>query len=134
MPSSIPYQLLADLVLLLHFATVIFVIGGLLAILIGNPKGWRWVNGLWFRLAHLAAIVVIVLQAWLGRLCPLTILELWLREQAGQATYTVSFVEHWVQQLLYFEAPMWVFALAYTLFGLLVLAAWWRYPPRPGHR
>lgn len=126
----LPYRLLADAVLLLHFGVVVFVVAGLAAIVFGNLRGWRWVNGLWFRLAHLAAIGVVVVQSMLGRLCPLTVLESWLREQAGGAGYDRSFVEHWVQRVLFHEAPFWVFTVAYSVFGLLVLAAWWRFPPR----
>jgi membrane protein implicated in regulation of membrane protease activity len=33
---------------------------------------------------------------------------------------------------LYYEAPFWVFTLAYTAFAILVLLAWWRFPPRRG--
>ena len=126
----LPYRLLADAVLLLHFGVVVFVVAGLAAIVFGNLRGWRWVNGLWFRLVHLAAIGVVIVQSWLGRLCPLTVLESWLREQAGGAAYDRSFVEHWVQRVLFHEAPFWVFTVAYSVFGLLVLAAWWRFPPR----
>lgn len=126
----LPYRLLADAVLLLHFGVVVFVVAGLAAIVFGNLRGWRWVNGLWFRLAHLGAIGVVIVQSWLGRLCPLTVLESWLREQAGGAAYDRSFVEHWVQRVLFHEAPFWVFTVAYSAFGLLVLAAWWRFPPR----
>ena len=124
------YQLLADLVLVLHFGVVLFVVGGLLAIVAGNFLHWGWVNSLWFRLAHLAAIGFVVLQSWLGQLCPLTTLESWLRVQAGGPAYSRSFIEHWVQRVLYWEAPFWVFTLAYTAFGLLVVAAWWYFPPR----
>jgi hypothetical protein len=124
------HQWLADLVLVVHFGVVLFVVGGLPAIVLGNRLGWAWVNGWWFRLAHLAAIGVVAAQAWLGQLCPLTVLESWLRVQAGGTAYRQSFIEHWLQRLIYFEAPLWVFALAYTGFGLLVLLAWWRYPPR----
>ena len=129
-----PYRLFADAVLLLHFASVLFVIGGLVAVGAGNIRGWRWVNRLWFRVAHLAAIGVVVAQAWLGQVCPLTTLESWLRVQAGGSGYSKSFIEHWVQAVLFYEAPTWVFALAYTTFGALVLAAWWRFPPRRRHR
>ena len=125
-----PYQALADAVLLLHFGVVLFVVLGLPAIIIGNKAGWSWVNGFWLRLAHLLAIVVVALQAWLGQYCPLTILESWLRTQGGQSAYSSSFVEHWVQRVLYYEAPLWVFALIYTGFGLLVAWAWRRYPPQ----
>jgi len=128
-----PYQFLADAVLLLHFGVVLFVVGGLVVVVAGNRFGWHWVNAWRFRLAHLAAIAVIAVQAWLGRYCPLTILESWLRVQAGSAAYDRSFIEHWVQRLLYYDAPLWVFALTYTAFAALVMLAWWRYPPRRGH-
>ena len=125
-----PYQLLADIVLVLHFAVVLFVVGGLMAVLVGNWLGWRWVNNLWFRLAHLAAIGYVVVQSWFGITCPLTTLESWLREQAGLPSYSESFIEHWVQDLLFYQAPFWIFALVYTVFGALVLLSWWFYPPR----
>jgi hypothetical protein len=125
-----PYQLLADTVLLLHFGVVLFVVLGLPAVLVGNSFGWAWVNHFWWRLLHVVAIAVVVLQAWLGQYCSLTVLESWLRTQAGQVAYERSFIEYWVQRVLYYEAPMWVFALIYTGFGLLVAWSWWRFPPR----
>lgn len=127
-----PYQLLADAVLFIHFGVVLFVVGGLVVVVAGNWLQWRWVNEWWFRLAHLAAIAFIVGQAWLGQFCPLTTLESWLRAQAGADAYNRSFVEHWLQSLIYYELPFWVFAVAYTGFAVLVLLAWWRFPPRRG--
>ncbi len=129
-----PYQLLADAVLSLHFGIVVFVIGGLALIVAGNLRGWRWVNAWWFRLAHLAAIAVVVAQSWLGITCPLTTFEMWLRAQAGASTYGGSFIEHWVARLLYYEGPPWAFALVYSLFALAVVAVWWRFPPERKRR
>lgn len=125
-----PWGLLADAVLVLHTGVVLFVVGGLAAVVIGNRQGWRWVNRPAFRATHLAAIGVVVLQAWLGELCPLTLLESWLRVRGGQSGYPTGFVAHWLHRLLYWEAPMAVFAIAYSAFGALVLLAWWRWPPR----
>lgn len=124
-----PDQLLANAVLVLHVAIVVFVVGGLLLTIVGNLRRWRWVNNLWFRLAHLVAISVVVAEAWLGMVCPLTTLEMWLRAQAGASVYGGGFIEHWLQRLLYYDAPMWVFALVYSAFGLLVAATWWYFPP-----
>jgi len=125
-----PYQLLADAVLTLHVAIVVFVIAGLLLVIAGNIWNWRWVNDLWFRLVHLAAIGIVVAESWLDITCPLTTLEMWLRAKAGATTYQGSFIEYWLQRLLYYDAPPWVFVIAYSLFGLLVLASWWYFPPR----
>lgn len=134
MRDDLLYQLLADAVLILHALVVAFVVGGLVFVVIGNLRNWRWVNALWFRLAHLGAIALVVAEAWLGVACPLTTLEMRLRAKAGATTFSGSFIEHWLQRLLYYEAPSWVFALGYSLFGLLVLAAWWHFPPASEHR
>lgn len=120
---------LADAVLVLHVAVVGFVIGGLLVVPVGQWAGWPWVRSLAFRLTHLGAIGVVVVQAWLGQSCPLTTLESWLRARAGAAGYTSGFLAHWLQRLIFYDAPAWVFTLAYSLFAALVVGAWWRWPP-----
>ena len=122
------WLLLANAVLALHLALVVFVVGGLVLIVAGNLAGWRWVNGPLLRLAHAAAIATVVAEAWLGLTCPLTTLEMWLRQRAGAPTYGGGFVEHWLQWLLYYDAPAWVFVTLYTFFGLLVAATWWYFP------
>jgi len=128
--GPLPYQLLADAVLSLHVAVVAFVVVGLAFIIVGNLRAWHWVNARWFRLAHLATIAAIVAEAWFGALCPLTSLEMWLRAKARATTYTGSFIEHWLQRILYYEAPSWIFTLGYSLFGLAVVATWRHFPPR----
>jgi hypothetical protein len=121
-------------VLAVHFGVVVFVVGGLAVVIAGNGLGWRWVNGWWFRLTHLAAIAFIAAQAWLGELCPLTTLESWLRSRAGATGYSKSFLEYWLQRAIFYDAPSWVFTLAYSVFALLVFAAWWHFPPRRKRR
>ena len=130
MSPALPYALVAELVLALHAVLVVFVVGGVPLIVIGNLRGWPWVNGLWLRLSHLAAIAIVAAQAWLGVDCPLTTLEMWLRAQAGLPAYAGTFIGHWLQRLLYFDAPAWVFVLVYTLFALVVAGVWMRFPPR----
>jgi hypothetical protein len=70
-------------------------------------------------------MLFIAVQAWLGRLCPLTVWEQDLRRHAGQNGYTERFIEHWLSQLLYWDLPWWVFVAAYTAFAGLVAGAWW---------
>ncbi len=128
------YGCLADAVLALHVGVVLFVVGGLVLILVGNLLHWHWVNTWWLRLTHLAAIGVVVAESWLGIVCPLTTIEMGLRAKAGGGTYGGSFIGHWLQRLLYYDAPAWVFGLAYSLFALLVVASWYYFPPRPRQR
>lgn len=128
------HHFLADAVLILHVAIAAFVVGGLFVVIGGNLMGWRWVNTFWFRLAHLLAIGVVVAEAWLGVVCPLTTLEMYFRSLAGAPTYAGGFVEHWLQHLLFYDAPPWVFVLAYSIFGILVLATWWYFPPERHRR
>src|ERR1041385_5839336 len=134
MDDTLPYQLSADVVLALHVAIVAFVVGGLVLVIAGNLLRWRWVNAYWFRLAHLAAIATIAAESWLGIICPLTSVEMWLRANAHETTYAGSFVGHWLQRILYYDAPAWVFTTAYSLFGLLVAGTWWYFPPRRNAR
>ena len=125
------YAIAADLVLALHTSFVVFVVIGLVLILLGWGLSWRWVRNPWFRVAHLCAIGVVVLQSWFGVVCPLTTLEMALRQRAGDATYSGAFIAHWLESILYYQAPAWVFALCYTLFGFLVAASWFWVRPRP---
>lgn len=122
--------LLADALLALHVGIVIFVVGLLPLVLIGGALGWRWVRHFGLRLTHLALMVFIAAQAWLGQLCPLTEWEQDLRRHAGQSGYSESFIEHWLSRLLYWEAPWWVFVAAYTGFAVGVGVAWWGVRPR----
>ena len=126
------YSPAADAILVFHFAFVIFVVGGQLCIIVGFFRKWRWVRNLAFRICHLLAIAVVVAQAWLGRLCPLTIWENRLRQAAGQQAYQGTFVQEWLGKVIYYDAPLWVFALIYSLFGALVLASWIWVRPEKG--
>jgi len=133
MSDAVGYRLLADFVVLLHVGLVIFVVGGLMLIVVGRSLQWSWVKNLWFRLVHLTAIGIVVLQTWLGVSCPLTILENVLRQCAGDATYSGSFIAYWLRSFLYYEAAAWVFAAAYTVFCFLVVWCWFAVRPRSLH-
>lgn len=85
------YTLLADLVLLLHLCFVLFVAcGGVLVL--RRPRLAR---------LHLPAAlwgVVIELKGWV---CPLTYLENRLRRLGGESGYSGSFIEHYLEPVIY---------------------------------
>lgn len=124
------YGLLADIVLVIHVSFVAFVVIGLLMTLLGGLAGWHWVRNPWFRLLHMGGIAIVVLQSWFGVICPLTTLEMNLREQAGQEAYSGSFIAHWLHSVLFFDLQPWVFVVGYTLFGLAVVGSWYFIRPR----
>lgn len=124
------YLLAADGILVLHILFVVFVVFGQLLIVVGKFRHWGWVRNPWFRVLHLLAITVVMVQAWLGEICPLTTWEMALRARGGDTVYAGSFVVHWLQEILYYDLPLWVFAVCYTLFAVLVLVSWFLVPPR----
>lgn len=116
----------ADLVLVVHFAFVLFVVGGLALTWIGAMLGWSIVRSYAFRAAHLVAICFVAGEALAGIACPLTLWEDALR---GSTTHT-SFVARWVHQLMFFSLPEWVFTLIYLAFAGIVVLTFWLVPPR----
>lgn len=123
------YGALATAVLILHVGIVLFIIGGLVLTLAGGMLRWRWTRNFWFRALHLVGIGYVAMEAWLGIVCPLTTLEQWLREQAGQTVYAGDFVAYWLRKFMFYEAEPWVFIAAYSVFGLLVLLSWFVVTP-----
>jgi uncharacterized protein DUF2784 len=101
--------MLADLVVILHFAFVLFVVfGGLLLL--------RWPKLAYFHLPVVAYGALIELVGWI---CPLTPLEKRLRESAGLQGYEGGFVEHYILPVLY---PSGLTRGVQLVLGLLVVA------------
>lgn len=130
MESDFPFLLAADVLLFGHVLFVLFVVFGLVLIFIGKSAAWAWVRNPWFRIVHLAAIGIVATQSWIGVICPLTTWEMALRQRAGELTYSGSFISHWLETLLYYQAPAWVFAACYAAFAALVAASWFWVRPR----
>ena len=131
MESFTLFLLAADALLLLHVLFVAFVVIGLLLIFAGKVRRWAWVRNRRFRVIHLLAIGVVIIQSWFGMICPLTTLEMALRSRAGDARYVGSFMAHWLETILYYQAPPWAFAISYTVFGAVVIGSWFWVRPRP---
>ena len=85
------YRIAADLVLLTHFAFIILVVAGALAVF-----RYPWFAWIHVPVASWGAFIEVT-----GRICPLTTLENFLRIQAGQEGYANSFVEQYIFPVIY---------------------------------
>jgi len=84
-------RIAADAVLVLHLAFVLFaLLGGLLVL---RAPGFAWL--------HLPALAWAAFVEFTGRVCPLTPLEVALRQAAGDAGYAGDFLEHYIGAILY---------------------------------
>jgi hypothetical protein len=130
--TNLSYAFLASAVLITHTVFIVFVVVTLPLIFIGKALHWRWIRRFWLRALHLICMGIVAAQAWAGMICPLTTLEMYLRAKAGLSTYEGNFIAQWLQILIYWDLPVWVFTALYTLFTLLVVLAWYVVPPERG--
>jgi len=107
--EAMVYRFLADIVLILHFAFVLFVVLGALFI-------FRWPRLLWFHLPAAAWGTIIEFAGWR---CPLIPLEVSLRRLGGEGRYIKGFVDHYVGSMLY---PSDLPRTTHITLGVLVLA------------
>lgn len=124
------YAFWADVVVIVHTLFVAFVVLGELAILVGAAFGVGWVRNFWFRLAHLAAILFVGLEAVFGIFCPLTDWENQLRERAGQSGPGESFIAHALHAILMWDVPLWFLNALHIGFAVLVILTFVFIPPR----
>jgi hypothetical protein len=85
------YQALADLVLIIHLAFVIFVVLG----------GFLVLTRRWLAWVHVPAFLWGAIVEFTGWICPLTPLENWLRQKGGGLVYRTDFVAHYLLPVLY---------------------------------
>jgi uncharacterized protein DUF2784 len=121
---------LADIVLVIHFLFVLFVVGSLPLIWIGQWMRLSFVRNRRFRLAHIAAILFVVGESFVGMVCPLTLLEDRLRggESGG------NFIQRWLHRILFYDVPEWILTTVYVLFAVLVIITFRLLPPRSRRR
>jgi hypothetical protein len=115
------YAALGQLVLAVHILVIAFNVAGLVLVPVGAAAGWRWVRLRWLRLAHLAAMAVVALQAVLGRACFLTD---WQGDLTGGGAED-PLIMRWVNSVIYWPLPMWAFTALYMALFVYVVALWW---------
>lgn len=120
----------ANAIALVHLAYVVFILGGIVAIVIGPPRGVVWVRNRWFRIGHVAAIYVVLLEDVVGFPCPLNVLQWGARTTATGSAEATSGVGAVLDYLLYHLMSPRVLDVMYWSFGVLVVALLWAVPPR----
>lgn len=88
------YGFLADLVVVVHLAFMVFV--G-----VGSSLAWRCP---WLAWLHAPSLIWAGTSITLGLQCPLTALETLLRRLAGEVAYSGGFVDHYVEGVVYPES------------------------------
>ena len=116
----------AAAVLAAHLVVIAFNVFGIVVIPLGGWLGWEFVRIRWWRALHVASLAVVALQATLGRACFLT---LWQGDLSGVETET-PLIMGWVNSVIYWPLPMWVFPALYVAVFAYVLALWRYVPPR----
>jgi hypothetical protein len=117
--------MLADTIVVVHLLIVLFVLTGVPLVFLGRARHWAWVRDWRWRLLHIIAIAVIAAESIFRIDCPLTVWEDRLR---GEQTST-GFIERWIDRILFYDAPTWVFTAAYIGFAALVVITWIAVPP-----
>lgn len=117
--------MLADTIVVVHLLIVLFVLAGVPLVYLGAARHWAWVRNWRWRVLHLAAIAVIAAESIFGIDCPLTVWE----DRLRGAQISTGFIQRWVDGILFYDAPTWVFTAAYVAFAALVAATWIVVPP-----
>jgi hypothetical protein len=117
---------LGQVVLALHIVVIAFNAAGLVVIPLGAVLGWRFVRLRWLRLLHLGSLAVVAVQAVMGRACFLTD---WQGALTGGGTED-PLIMRWVNGVIYWPLPMWVFTALYVAVFAYVVALWWWVRPQ----
>ncbi|MGL1894269.1 MAG: DUF2784 domain-containing protein [Spirochaetaceae bacterium] len=130
-----PYDIFADLILIIHLLYVAFAIGGELIILIGAIFKWHFIYILSFRIIHLISVIFVAIEASLGIICPLTSLEYNFRILSGQNVESnMTLIARLVRKVIFYDFPSFVFTITYILFGLVVICTIIFIPPKKNVR
>jgi hypothetical protein len=127
---NILFDLAANALAVVHLAYFVFVVGGVVAIVVGSRRGVTWVRNPWFRIAHIAAIYVVLVEDVTGFPCPLNVLQWGARTAATGARETTAGVGGMLDYLLYHTISPLALDIMYWSFGVLVLVLLWIVPLR----
>ena len=125
--------MLAQSILAIHLLVIVFNLAGLVVIPLGAKRGWAFVRAPIWRLLHAGSWATVALQAILGQACFLTV---WQADASVGEASAEPLVARWINALIYWPLPLWVFAIlycaafAYVLILFRLVPLYWR----PGTR
>lgn len=123
------YLLAADVILLIHFLFVAFVVLGFIFIWIGYFTKQKFARNAKFRICHILAMGIVLCESLVGMICPLTEWENNLRVRGGQnQVYETSFIKEWIHKIMFFDFSELTFVIVYALFFALILLTFWVIP------
>ncbi|MBU4311519.1 MAG: DUF2784 domain-containing protein [Candidatus Omnitrophica bacterium] len=123
------YKILADAIVITHFAWILFMLAGFIFTLCGFF--WKEIFDRWlFRTLHLCGIAYVSLLALMGKYCPLTIWENALRAKYNPSlVYPGAFMIHYVEKLIYSDINPLVIRIPTTFIGVFTIAVFIFKPP-----
>ena len=123
-------DLAANLVAVIHIGYFLFIVGGIVAIVASVRRPIPWARNLWFRIAHIAAIYIVLFEELTGFPCPLNVLQWTIRGAVTGSAEASSGVGGLLDYLLYHTISPLALDIMYWSFGALVLLMLWLAPPR----
>ena len=129
-PAYSKYLLAADVILLIHFLFVAFVVLGFIFIWIGYFTKQKFARNAKFRICHIVTMGIVLCESLIGMICPLTEWENYLRVRGGQdQVYETSFMKEWLHKIMFFDFSELTFVIVYALFFALILLTFRVIPP-----
>ena len=115
----------SEIVLLFHFCIFLFMTLSFFLIPLGYYQKWEWVKNKYYRLIHLVLMGIIFIETILGFMCPLTILESFLRNDI-EINNKITQIIH---QIMYWDLPTYQFIILYLLSILYLIFLWFFLKP-----
>ena len=117
--------MIADIVLMFHFAIIFFITFGFFLIPIGYSLGWIWIKNSKLRKCHCGMMIFVTFETILGITCPLTLIENSLRG----INESTSFISYWINQIIYWNFPNQLFIVLYCICLVWTFLIWKIFPP-----
>ena len=124
------YRILADIIVIMHFMWILFMLVGFILTLCGFFRK-RFFDRWLFRTLHLLGIAYVSLLATMGKYCPLTLWENILRlKYDPDLTYPGSFMIHYAEKLVYPDINPLIIRIPTTFIAVFTVVVFIIRPPK----